>query len=195
MYIVFVPVFGLALAHKTGANTWFGGLLALIGLYLLSIGDDFTINPGDALVLLGAAFWAGHVLIISRIASQLNNLTLSLLQFSFCGLLCTLLAFMFEAPRFTTENLFAAWQPLLFAGVLTVGIGHSLQVVGQRSAPASHAAIIMSLEAVFAAFGGWLWLNEHLIGQQLAGCALMLAGVLLSQLPLMRSTRTQQQTS
>ncbi|WP_315981095.1 DMT family transporter [Aliamphritea spongicola] len=101
---------------------------------------------------------------------------LSLLQFIFCGLLCALLAAFFEADTFSGTNMLAAWQPLLFAGVLTVGIGHTLQVVGQRSAPASHAAIIMSLEAVFAALGGWLWLNEHLDTRQFTGCALMLAG-------------------
>ncbi len=190
MYIVFVPVFGLILAHKTGINTWLGAAVAVAGLYLLSIGEDFTINPGDALILLGAAFWAGHVLIISRLAQQLNNLMLSLLQFIFCGLLCALLALVFETDRFSGTNMLAAWQPLLFAGVLTVGIGHTLQVIGQRSAPASHAAIIMSLEAVFAALGGWLWLNEHLDTRQFTGCALMLAGVLLSQFPISRRSKT-----
>lgn len=189
MYIVFVPVFGLVLAQKTGINTWLGAGLAVTGLYLLSIGENFSINPGDALVLAGAAFWAGHVLLIAKLARQLNNLMLSLLQFIFCGLLCTVLAISFESANFSTDNLLAAWQPLLFAGVLTVGIGHTLQVVGQRSAPASHAAIIMSLEAVFAALGGWLWLNEHLDTRQFTGCALMLAGVLLSQLPLSRRTK------
>lgn len=183
MYIVLVPVFGLALAQKTGLNTWIGAAFAVLGLYLLSVNDSFEINSGDALILFGACFWAGHVLIIAKLARELDNLLLSVLQFLFCGVLCTLIAFVWETDRFVVTNLVAAWQPLLFAGVLTVGIGHTLQVVGQKSAPASHAAIIMSLEAVFAALGGWLWLNEHLTNRELTGCMLMLAGVLLSQIP------------
>lgn len=182
MYIVLVPAFGLFLAQKTGINTWIGALLALVGLYLLSVSDSFSINPGDLLVLLGACFWAGHVLLIAKIARELDNLVLSILQFLFCGVLCTAIALVWEGERFLVTNIVAAWQPLLFAGVLTVGIGHTLQVIGQKSAPASHAAIIMSLEAVFAAAGGWLWLNEHLSSRELTGCLLMLAGVILSQI-------------
>ena len=189
MYIVLVPAFGLFLAQTTSLNTWIGALLALIGLYLLSVGDSFSINPGDLLVLLGACFWAGHVLLIARIAKNLDNLVLSILQFLFCGVLCTMIALIWEGERFVVENMVAAWQPLLFAGVLTVGIGHTLQVVAQKHAPASHAAIIMSLEAVFAAAGGWLWLNEHLSSRELTGCLLMLAGVILSQLRFSRRNK------
>ncbi|WP_432471504.1 DMT family transporter [Amphritea sp. HPY] len=183
MYIVLVPVFGLALAQKTGLNTWIGAAFAVLGLYLLSVSDSFEINSGDVLILLGACFWAGHVLIIAKLARELDNLLLSLLQFLFCGVLCTVIALFWETERFVGSNIIAAWLPLLFAGALTVGIGHTLQVIGQKSAPASHAAIIMSLEAVFAALGGWLWLNEHLSNRELTGCMLMLAGVLLSQIP------------
>ena len=184
MYIVFVPVFALAVAQKTGLNTWLGGALALIGLYLLSVSESLTINQGDLLILIGAAFWALHVLLIDKYATELNNLLLSITQFAFCALLGFTLALAFESERTSAANMLAAWQPLLFAGVLTVGIGHSLQVVGQRDAVASHAAIIMSLEALFAALGGWLWLDEQLSSRQFAGCALMLAGVLLSQFPV-----------
>ncbi len=189
MYIVLVPVFGLALAQKTGMNTWVGAMFALLGLYLLSVSDSFEVNSGDALILLGACFWAGHVLVIAKLARELDNLLLSLLQFLFCGFLCAFIALVWETDRFVVINLVAAWQPLLFAGVLTVGIGHTLQVIGQKSAPASHAAIIMSLEAVFAALGGWLWLNEHLSNRELTGCMLMLAGVVLSQIPFKRKPK------
>ncbi|MGB1237955.1 MAG: DMT family transporter [Pseudomonadales bacterium] len=184
MYIVFVPVFALAVAQKTGINTWIGGALALVGLYLLSVSEALTINRGDLLILIGAAFWALHVLLIDKFAMQFNNLLLSLVQFAFCAVLGFVLALIWEGERTTVTNMLDAWQPLLFAGVLTVGIGHSLQVVGQRDAVASHAAIIMSLEALFAALGGWLWLDEQLSTRQFAGCALMLAGVLLSQFPI-----------
>jgi len=184
MYIVLVPVFGLFLAHRTGLNTWLGAALALVGLYLLSVSESFSVNPGDLFVLLGAGFWAGHVLVIAKLSRELDNLLLSFTQFLFCGLLCVPIALIWEGDRFLLENALAAWQPLMFAGVLTVGIGHTLQVIGQKAAPASHAAIIMSTEAVFAALGGWLWLEEHLNTREFIGCMLMLAGVLLSQLPL-----------
>lgn len=191
MYIVFVPLFALTIAQKTGLNTWVGAAFAVLGLYFLSFGESFSINPGDMLILLGAAFWAVHVLLIDKFAVQFNNLLLSVLQFAFCAILGFALALMWEGERLNYTNLTAAWLPLLFAGVLTVGIGHSLQVVGQRDAQASHAAIIMSLEALFAALGGWFWLDEHLNSRELMGCALMLVGVIISQLPLLMKRQPQ----
>ncbi len=184
LYIILVPVIALCWGQKTGLNTWSGALLAVSGLYLLSVNEDFSINYGDMLELIGALFWAGHVLLIGKLSPQMDSLRLSLVQFVVCALLCLGVALVWEPGTLTPANLVGAWQPIVYAGVFSVGIAYTLQVVAQKDAPASHAAIILSLEAAFAALGGWWLLDEQLDGRALTGCGLMLAGMLLSQLPV-----------
>ncbi len=196
LYIIIVPLLGLLLGHMTRLNTWLGGLLAVIGLYLLTVttnsGADFTINSGDLLVLGSAFFWAAHVVVIGRLASQLDNLRLAIIQFMICALLSFIVALIFEQDSLTLSNITLAWQPIAYAGLLSVGVAYTLQVVAQRDAPASHAAIIMSLEAVFAAIGGWWLLEEDFSHRAMIGCSLMLAGMIVSQLNLFRRQQTKQ---
>ncbi len=187
LYIVLVPLAARLMGQPVNRAIWAGASLALVGLYFLSINAAMVINRGDLLMLVGAAFWAGHVLIIGRLAPHLDGLRLSIIQFLICALLCLGVALIYEQDSFTLANLMAAWQPIAYAGLLSVGVAYTLQVYAQKHAPAAHAAIIMSLEAVFAAFGGWLLLNEELTGRALTGCALMLAGMLLAQLPARRA--------
>ena len=189
LYIIIVPVLGLLIGQATRLNTWMGGLLAVVGLYYLSVGEDFSINTGDLLVLSSALFWAGHVVIIGKLASQLDNLRLAIIQFMICALLSFITALLFEQETFTLTNIAMTWQPIAYAGLFSVGIAYTLQVVAQREAPASHAAIIMSLEAVFAIIGGWWLLNEEFSTRALIGCSLMLAGMILSQIRLKRRAR------
>ncbi len=186
LYIVLVPLMGLFVGQRTGANTWIGAIIAVAGLYLLSVNQDFSINQGDLLVLIGAAFWAGHVLIIGKLASEVDNLRLAIVQFFVCAILSLLVALGFEQDSLTLSNLTAAWQPIAYAGLFSVGIAYTLQVFAQRDAPASHAAIIMSLETVFAALGGWLMLQEQMSSRAFIGCGLMLLGMLASQVRLPR---------
>ncbi len=183
LYIVLVPVAAFMLGHAVNRSIWAGASLALLGLYFLSINETMVINKGDLLEFLGAGFWAAHVLLIGRLAPHLDGLRLSVIQFLVCGFLCLGVALVFEQDSFTVQNLIAAWRPVAYAGLLSVGVAYTLQVYAQKHTPASHAAIIMSLEAVFAAIGGWLILQEVLSGRALAGCALMLVGMLLAQLP------------
>ncbi|WP_428033625.1 DMT family transporter [Amphritea sp.] len=196
LYIIIVPLLGLLLGQITRLNTWLGGLLAVIGLYLLTVttnsGANFTINSGDLLVLGSAFFWAAHVVVIGRLASQLDNLRLAIIQFMICALLSFIVALIFEQDSLTLSNITLAWQPIAYAGLLSVGVAYTLQVVAQRDAPASHAAIIMSLEAVFAAIGGWWLLEEDFSHRAMIGCSLMLAGMILSQLNLFRRKQTKQ---
>ena len=189
LYIIIVPVLGLMIGQATRINTWLGGLLAVTGLYYLSVGDDFSVNTGDLLVLASALFWALHVIIIGKLASQLDNLRLAISQFFICAALSLLVAALFEQDLLSLENIIAAWQPIAYAGLLSVGVAYTLQVVAQRDAPASHAAIIMSLEAVFAVLGGWWLLEEEFSTRALIGCSLMLAGMILSQVNLRRRRR------
>ncbi|MGL5949607.1 MAG: DMT family transporter [Aeromonas sp.] len=184
LYIVLVPILGLLLKHKTGANTWLGMLIALIGLYRLSVGADFSINFGDLLQLIGALFWAVHLLLLDHFAKRVAPIALACVQFVVCGLASLTAALVLETP--SVAGALAGWQALLYAGLVSVGMGYTLQVLGQRGAHPAHAAIILSLETVFAAIGGVLMLGEVLDQRTLTGCALMLLGMLVSQLPLPR---------
>lgn len=190
LYIIIVPLIGLLLGHVTRLNTWIGGLLAVLGLYFLTVtqqpGESFSINTGDLLVLGSAFFWAGHVVIIGKLASQLDNLRLAIIQFFICALLSFIVAIIFEQDSLSLNNIVLAWQPIAYAGLLSVGVAYTLQVVAQRDAPASHAAIIMSLEAVFAVIGGWWLLNEAFSQRAMIGCGLMLLGMIASQVNLFR---------
>ncbi|WP_421224081.1 DMT family transporter [Aeromonas enteropelogenes] len=182
LYIILVPVLGLLLHHKTGANTWVGALIAVAGLYVLSVTDDFTIGFGDLLQVIGALFWAIHLLVLDHYARRVAPIRLAGVQFVVCGLLSLATAFVIETP--TLGGALAGWQALLYAGVVSVGVGYTLQVLGQRGAHPAHAAIILSLETVFAAVGGVLLLGETLDERAVAGCSLMLAGMLVSQIRL-----------
>ncbi|WP_434664570.1 DMT family transporter [Aeromonas sp. NJAU223] len=182
LYIILVPVIGLLLRHKTGANTWIGALIAMAGLYYLSVTDDFTIGYGDLLQVVGALFWAIHLLVLDHYSNRVAPIRLAGVQFVVCGLLSLATAFVIEVPTLT--GAVAGWQALLYAGLVSVGIGYTLQVVGQRGAHPAHAAIILSLETVFAAIGGVLLLGEVLDERAIVGCTLMLAGMLISQIRL-----------
>jgi len=182
LYIILVPVIGLALRHKTGTNTWVGALIAMAGLYYLSVTEDFTIGYGDLLQVAGALFWAIHLLVLDHYSSRVAPIRLASVQFLVCGLLSLAVAFTIEMP--TISGAVAGWQALLYAGLVSVGVGYTLQVVGQRGAHPAHAAIILSLETVFAAIGGVLLLGEILDKRAIVGCALMLAGMLISQVRL-----------
>ena len=180
LYVILVPILGLALGQQSGRTTWLGALVATTGLYLLSVEPPFSIAYGDALVLIGALFWAGHVLIIGPFAQQIDWAALAFLQFLTCSLLSFGVALAVE-PVAWQPLVDAAW-PVFYGGVLSVGVAYTLQVVAQRQAPASHAAIILSLETVFAALGGWWLLSEAMSLRGLAGCGLMFGGMLVSQL-------------
>jgi drug/metabolite transporter (DMT)-like permease len=130
-------------------------------------------------VLAGAFFWAAHVHIISRFSRQIAPLKLAFWQFAMCSILSLFTGIMFEQN--TLQGLLAATIPILYGGLCSVGIAYTLQVVAQRDAHPAHAAIILSLESVFAVVGGWLLLNEVLSLRGFVGCALMLSGMLLSQ--------------
>jgi len=180
LYVILVPIMGLAWHHRAGTGTWLGAVLAVIGLYLLSVKQDLSISSGDLLVLVSAFFWAAHVHIISWMAAKMDSLKIALVQFITCSLLSFVGAAFLETITMTTLQ--KAAIPILYAGLLSVGVAYTLQIVAQKDAPPAHAAIILSFESVFAVLGGWLLLGEILSLRGLAGCALMLLGMLLSQL-------------
>lgn len=180
LYIFFVPLIGLFFGQKTGSGTWLGAIIALIGLYLLSIKDDFSFAEGDLLTLICAVFFAAHVLVIGYLAKRIDPLKLSLIQYFVSAVLSFFIAIAIEVISW--DMIVDTAIPLLYAGVMSIGVGYTLQVVAQQHAKSSHAAIILGLEGAFAVLGGWLLLDEYLSTRGLIGCGLMLTGMFLSQL-------------
>lgn len=193
LYIVLVPVLGIFLRHKTSLNIWIGCAVALLGLYFLSVTDDFSLNPGDSLMLIGAFFWAAHLLAIDFYLKKITAVLLAMVQFVICAVLSLLVSLVLENP--TLAQALAAWKSLFYAGVISVGLAYTLQIVGQKQAHPAHAAIILSLETVFAALGGVWLLSEVLDQRALFGCGLMLFGMLISQLQLRWLWKTWQEGS
>ena len=180
LYVVLVPLLGLALGHRSSAAVWLGAILAAAGLYFLTIEGGFYMAWGDLLVLFGAFLWAGHVLLLGRLSPQTDTVKLAFLQFVVCAALSAAAALLTET--ISAADLRAAWGPILYTGIMSVGVGYTLQTIAQAHARPADTAIILSLEAVFAVIGGWLLLGEVLSARALFGCALMLAGILISQL-------------
>jgi len=179
LYVVIVPLMGLLWRQRPDVATWIGAVLAAAGLYLLSVTAAFTIAYGDVLELIGAFFWAGHVHIIGWLSRRIHPLRIAFIQFATCSALSLVAAVLLETM--TWHGVRAALVPILYGGLMSVGVAYTLQVVAQKEAHPAHAAIILSLEAVFAALGGWLLLGEVLSLRGMSGCGLMLAGMLLSQ--------------
>ena len=180
LYVVFVPIMGLFFKQKTGLPTWIGAVLAVIGMYLLSVNEGFHIEMGDLLVLVCAVFFAGHVVVISLLSSKIDPVKFAAGQFVVCSAFSFIGAFSFETMTFA--GIWAGIVPILYGGLMSVGVAYTLQVVAQQEAKPAHAAIILSLESVFAALAGWVLLGEILTTQALIGCGLMLCGMLLSQI-------------
>lgn len=188
LYVVFVPILGLAFRQRAGMGAWLGATLAVLGMYLLSFGGAAVsgldaVNTGDMLELVCALCFAGHVLVIGWLSPGMgaaDAVKLSCIQFAVCSALSLAGAVWLE--EIALSGVLAAGLPILYGGLMSVGVAYTLQVVAQRDADASHAAIILSLEAVFAALAGWALLGETLSVQGLLGCGLMLAGMLVSQL-------------
>ncbi|WP_321890056.1 DMT family transporter [Paraburkholderia bannensis] len=180
LYVVIVPMLGVFLRHRTGAGTWIGAALAAAGLYLLSINEHFSIMYGDWYQLGCAIVISIQVMLVGHYAPRHDPLALSIVQFVACGAACLVVAIGFEPLRLT--DIARAAPAIIYGGAMSVGVGYTIQVVAQRDAAPAHAAVIFSMEGVFAAIAGWAALGETLSARALVGCALMLAGLLACQL-------------
>jgi drug/metabolite transporter (DMT)-like permease len=180
LYVVIVPLLGLFWRQRPSIGTWAGAVSAAVGLYLLSVTEALRIDYGDSLVLVSAVFWSVQVLLVAWLSPRTRPVELAFYQFTICSVLSLISAVLFETVAW--DSIYAASMPILYGGVLSVGVAYTLQVVAQREALPAHASILMSLEAVFAAWGGWVVLGETLGLRGGVGCAFMLAGMLLSQL-------------
>lgn len=180
LYVVMVPMLGLLRRTSPGWAGLAGSVLSAAGLYLLSAKGAFRIGVGDGLVLASAFFFALHVLFIDHASKKARPIEIACIQFAVCSFLSLPIALVHEQP--TAQAIGDAAIPIAYAGFLSTGVAYTLQVVSQRHVPPTPAAVIMSLEAVFAALGGWIILKEGLSARGLWGCALMLAGMITAQL-------------
>lgn len=181
LYIVLVPVLSLFLKKSAPAFVWLGVALATVGLYLLCITEDFSITQGDFYLLLCALMFSVHILIIDHFSPLVDGVRMSCIQFFVTGIICLVCAFIFETPRL--QDILAASIPLLYAGVLSSGVGYTVQIIAQKNTSPTVASLLLSLESVFAVLCGWLLLNEILSAKEMFGCVLVFVAIILAQLP------------
>lgn len=181
LYIVIVPVLGIFLGRRPGLKVWMGVVLALVGAYLLSVKGGAGIASGDLLVIASAVVFSLHILVIDSVPAGVDGVRLSCVQFLVAGVFALVLALFLES--FTWRDILSAWVPLLYTGVVSSGVGYTLQILGQRTVNPTVASLILSLESVFAALAGWAILGQALSLRELFGCALVFVAVILAQLP------------
>jgi len=180
LYLVLVPLIGLFLGNKVNRWVWIGAVLALLGVWFLSVDLQLTVQRGDFYLLVCAVFWALQILTLDYFSTRINVLELAFGEFLTVAILGLVVSLISESGPLVADP--SAWVPLLFSGVVSVGIGFTLQVIGQSKVEPALASLIMSLEAIFALLGGMAFLGERLSGREWLGSAVMLAAVILVQL-------------
>ena len=185
MYIVIVPILGLLFRKKPPVTAWISVAIAVAGLYLLSCTGVDGINIGDICLIICAIAFAVQITLVDRLAAQLDGLRLNCIQSFVCAVLSAINMLMTESV--SLDNILSCWLPLCYAGILSMGVAYSLQIIGQRHVDPTPASLIMSLESVFAALFGWLLLHEVLNTPELLGCLLVFVAVILSQIPVKKN--------
>ena len=189
MYVVLVPVFGLFMGRKGSAQLWVSMAIAVVGLYLLCMKDGFgSIQSSDGLLLLCAVLFSFQIMAVDHFSPQMDGVRLSLVEFFVVSVESTVAALLFEQPAMAEFVTFAG--PILYCGVMSSGVAYTLQILGQRDLNPAVASLIMCLESVFSALGGWLLLHQNLSFRESTGCVLLFAAVVLAQLPLGRLMRS-----
>ncbi len=185
LYVVLVPIAAMILGKRTPLKAWLGAALALGGLFLLSVSKDLSMTKGDLLVLVSALFWTAHILVLDRWAPKVDPIVLAATQFGLCSVISWGVALPTE-PMILANFVGGAW-PILYGGIMSIGIAYTLQAVAQTKAHPARASIILALESAFAALFGWAILGEVLSAREFIGCGLMLLGMIVAQLPALRS--------
>ena len=180
-YIVLVPILGLFLKKKCSPFIWLAVAMSVAGLYLLCITDGFSIGKGDILVLICAVLFSFHILVIDYYSPKVDGVKLSCIQFLVCGILSGIPALIFEKPEMCA--VLTAWQPILYAGVMSCGVAYTLQIIGQKNMNPTVASLILSLESCISVLAGWVILGQQLSAREITGCVIMFAAIILAQLP------------
>ena len=179
LYIVIVPLLQLCMGKRFKTSLWVAVTTAIIGFYFLSMsGNEAGIQKGDLLVLVSSFLFAVHILIIDASVTKVSPVQISFLQFAIAGLVCVIPMFIFEDPSWM--NIKKAMGPLLYAGVISSGVGYTLQVMGQKDADPSMASMILSLESVFSVIAGYVFLHQELSARELLGCVLVFVAIMIA---------------
>ena len=180
-YIVFIPIFGLFIKRAPSPMLWGAVALSVLGLYLLCMSGQLSINIGDIYVLACSVMFALHLLVIDHYSPQVDGVKLSCIQFFICGGVSAVLMLLFEQPN--TTMILKAWLPILYAGVMACSVAFTLQIIGQKNMNPTPASLILSLEYCMAAIAGWLLLGQKMSLREIIGCLIMFAAIVLAQLP------------
>lgn len=183
LYIVMIPVIGIFIGKRPGIKLWFCVALAVVGMYLLCMKDgSFTIERADIMLFLCALAFSFHILVVDYFSPKVDGVKMSCIQFFVCGVLSAVGMLFTETPDIS--NIQAAWLPLLYAGLLSCGVGYTLQIVGQKGINPVIASLIMSLESVISALAGWVILGQVLSPKEILGCVLMFVAIIITQIPI-----------
>lgn len=188
LYIIFVPIAGILFRRKVSRIVWVAAGMAAVGMYLLCINESFSVNIGDVLVFICALFFTAHIMIIDHFSPKTDGVVISLIQFTVCGVICMICAFIWGDPAWS--QITSGISTLLYAGVMSCGVAYTLQIVGQNGVNPTVAALLMSLESVVATITGviafqigFLKVDQTMTLRQVAGCVIVFAAVILVQLP------------
>lgn len=183
LYIVLVPLIRFVMGKKTSILTFFGAVFAVVGLFFLCMtGDEISFGIGDVVLIIGAFFWAGHILVVDKFVNDVSPLKFSMTQFFVCGFLSIVFALFTEKIEFSAIQ--SAGIPILYGGLMSVGVAYTCQILGQKDADPTFASIVFSTESVFSAIGGAIILHEIMSGRGYLGCVLIFIGIILSQLDI-----------
>lgn len=181
LYIIMVPIIYVCFGFKIRRNVWLGIILSVIGMYCLSFKDNLTVNFGDMLLFISAFIYSWHIISIDKFSKYSDSVLLSMIQFFTASILSFIFAFVFDKPYIS--QFISAGRAILYSGILSGGVGYTLQIMGQRRVSPTVSSLIMSLESVFAVLGGWIILNEILSFKEMSGCILLFIAIILAQLP------------
>ena len=180
LYVVLVPLFGLFFKRKVNLSTWIAVVLSVVALYLLCIKGEFSLAPGDLLILVCAVCFAVHILVIDHFTAFCDGVKLSCIQFLFAGIISAICMFIFETVDFAA--IWSCTLPLLYVGIFSCGVGYTLQILAQKDSNPTVVTILLSLESVFAVIAGAIILKQQMSVREYIGCAVMFAAVILAQI-------------
>ena len=181
LYIVLVPLAGIFQRKRIGRLVWIAVALSAVGLYFLCMQGSFAIDPGDGMLILCALSYTGHILVVDYFSRRTDCVKMSCIQFAVTAVIGLIGGMLFETLSWQAVR--ACLIPIAYAGIMSGGMGYTLQIIAQRDAEPAVASLIMSLESVFAVLAGWVILGDVLSVREFIGCGLMMGGIVLAQLP------------
>lgn len=181
LYIIIVPFLSILLGKKMTFRIWIGAAAAVIGMYFLCVSGGEWLTLGNGALFLSSVWFAFHILVIDHFAEKHSGIFLSCVQFFTCAILSAIMIPLYESP--SVSNILSGCIPILYAGIMSCGVGYTLQIVGQKNMNPTVASLILSLESVFAVISGGILLGEVLSVREIIGCTIMFAAIIFVQLP------------